>query len=41
MVYLDNLYYIDNKNYDVEKLNKLVSIKRYLDSNNLLIYDNL
>ena len=41
MVYLDNLYYIDNKNYDVEKLNKLVSIKRYLDSNNLLIYDDL
>ena len=41
MIYLDNLYYIDNKNYDVEKLDKLVSIKRYLDSNNLLIYDNL
>ena len=41
MVYLDNLYYIDNKNYDVEKLDKLVNIKRYLDSNNLLIYDDL
>ena len=40
-MYLDNIYYIEDKYYGVEKLDKLVSIKRYLDSNKLLIYDNL
>ena len=40
-IYLDNIYYIEDKYYGVEKLDKLVSIKKYLDSNNLLIYDNL
>ena len=40
-IYLDNLYYIEDKCYGVEKLDKLVDIKRYLDSNNLLIYDKL
>lgn len=40
-MYLNNLYYIEDKYYGVEKLDKLVSIKRYLDSNNLLIYDHL
>lgn len=40
-MYLDNIYYIEDRYYGVEKLDKLVSIKRYLDSNNLLIYDNL
>ena len=38
-LYLDNLYYIDN-NLDNEKMNKLIKIKKYLDDNNLLIYDN-
>ena len=38
-LYLDNLYYIDNK-LNNEKMNKLIDIKKYLDDNNLLIYDN-
>lgn len=39
LVYLDNLYYISDK-LDNEKMNKLKDIKKYLDDNNLLIYDN-
>ena len=38
-LYLNNLYYIDNK-IDNEKMNKLIGIKKYLDKNNLLIYDD-
>lgn len=38
---LDNLYYIEDKDYHNEKLNKLVNYKKELDSNNLLIYDKL
>ena len=38
---INNLYYIENKNYNNEKLDYLVSIKKELDDNNLLIYDNL
>ncbi|MGN1342021.1 MAG: PD-(D/E)XK nuclease family protein [Bacilli bacterium] len=38
LVYLDNLYYISDK-LDNEKMNKLKEIKKYLDDNNLLIYD--
>ena len=38
-LYLDNLYYIDNK-LDNEKMKKLIDIKKYLDDNNLLIYNN-
>ena len=38
---LDNLYYIDDKKYNNDKLDYLVNIKKELDSNNLLIYDNL
>ena len=38
---LDNLYYIEEKDYNNNKLNKLVNYKKELDSNNLLIYDNL
>ncbi len=37
-LYLDNLYYIDNK-LDNEKMHKLIDIKKYLDEHNLLIYD--
>lgn len=37
-LYLDNLYYIDEK-LNNEKMNKLINIKKYLDNNNLLIYD--
>ena len=39
--YIDNIYYIENKNYNNIKLNKLVEIKKDLEENNLLIYDNL
>lgn len=38
---LDNLYYIDDKKYNNDKLDYLVNIKKELDSNSLLIYDNL
>ena len=41
LIYLKNLYYIDNKKYNNEKLDKLVSIKNFLLSNNLLKIDNL
>lgn len=39
--YIKNLYYIENKDYNNLKLNKLVDIKNFLDENNLLIYDSL
>ena len=38
---LDNLYYIENKEYLNSKLDYLVSIKKELDENNLLIYNPL
>ena len=38
-LYLNNLYYIDSK-LDNKKMHKLIEIKKYLDDNNLLIYDN-
>ena len=41
LMYLESIYYIEDKKYDNEKLDKLVEIKRYLDDNNLLIYDLL
>ena len=40
-VYLDNLIYIDNKNYPSDKLNFLVKLKQELDDNNLLTYNDL
>ena len=39
--YIKNIYYIENKQYENIKLNKLVEIKNYLEDNNLLIYDKL
>lgn len=39
--YIKNIYYIENKNYNNIKLDKLVEIKNYLEENNLLIYDKL
>jgi len=36
-IYLKNIYYIENKDYQNEKLNKLVEIKNELENNNLLI----
>lgn len=41
VIYLNNLYYVEDKNYDSANLNKLVSIKKELIDNNLLIYDDL
>lgn len=38
LLYLDNLYYIDD-NMNTPKMKKLIEIKDYLDSNNLLYYD--
>ena len=38
---INNLYFIENKKYNNEKLDYLVGIKKELDDNNLLIYDNL
>ena len=39
--YIDNIYYVESKDYNNIKLNKLVEIKKYLEENNLLTYDNL
>lgn len=39
--YIKNIYYIDEMDYNNEKINKLVEIKKYLEENNLLIYDKL
>ena len=36
---INNLYYIENKDYNNEKLDYLVNIKKELDDNNLLIYN--
>lgn len=36
-IYLKNIYYVENKDYHNEKLNKLVKIKQELEENNLLI----
>lgn len=38
---LDSLYYIDDKKYDDSKLDFLVSIKKELNDNNLIIYDKV
>jgi len=38
-IYLDNIYYISDKEYKSSKLNKLVDIKKELIDNNLLIID--
>ena len=41
LMYLKNIYYIENKKYNNDKLDKLVQIKKYLDDSKLLIYDSL
>lgn len=41
LVYLKNLYYIENKIYKSDKLNFLKDLKNELDKENLLIYNNL
>ena len=39
--FIDNLYFIDNKKYKENKLNKLVKLKEELDDNKLLEYDSI
>jgi len=39
--YIDNLYFIEDKFYDNEKLDLLVKIKKELVDNNLLLFNNL
>lgn len=41
LVYIKNLYYVENKNYGIEKLDFLVNLKKELDANGLLIYNEL
>ena len=38
---INNLYYVEDKKYNNKKLDYLVNIKKELDNNNLLIYDQL
>lgn len=38
---IDNLYYLEDRKYESDKLNHLLSYKKELDDNNLLIYNNL
>ena len=38
-IYINNLYYIEEKNYNVKKLDFLVNLKRDLDDHHLLIYN--
>jgi len=38
--YIKNLYYIDNIDYNIPKLDFLVKLKRELDDSNLLTYNN-
>ena len=39
--YLNNIYYIEDKSYDNEKLNELVKMKKLLLDNNLIVTDDL
>lgn len=39
-IYLENLYYIEEKEYSSKKLNELVSLKRELNEQKLLIYSS-
>ncbi len=41
LVYIKNLYYVENKEYPVKKLNVLKELKQELDNNNLLVYNDL
>lgn len=41
LVYINNLYYIEDKKYGIKKLDFLVEVKRELDNANLLKYNNL
>ncbi len=41
VIYLDNLYFVEDKYYDSDKLNNLVLLKKELIANNLLIFNDL
>ena len=38
-IYLDNMYYVSDNEYESDKLNLLVKLKKELNDNDLLIYD--
>lgn len=40
-MYLENIYYVEDTLYDIEKLDFLVNLKKELKSNSLLIYNKL
>ena len=40
-MYLENIYYVEDTLYDIEKLDFLVNLKKELISNSLLIYNKL
>lgn len=40
-IYLKNIYYVENKDYNNDKLNKLVEIKNELSKEGLLVYNRL
>ena len=40
-MYLENIYYVEDTLYDIEKLDFLVNLKKELTSNSLLIYNKL
>lgn len=40
-LYLENLYFVDNRKYNNQKLDKLVQIKEELIKENLLVFDKL
>ena len=41
LVYIKNLYYIEDKKYNIKKLDFLVNLKKELDENKLLKYNKL
>jgi len=41
LMYIKNLYYIEDKEYGIKKLDFLVSLKKELNDNKLLIYNDL
>jgi hypothetical protein len=40
-MYIENIYYIEDKEYNVKKLDMLVEIKNELEKNNLLKYNEM
>ena len=41
LVYLKNIYFVEDKKYSKDKLDNLVQIKKDLNDNSLLIYNSL